>query len=145
MSRSWRGWGGLAVVIAFLIFATLIAAFIGTLLLFPGNVLESLWRFNPEARSAFQSMGRLASILLFVVGGVAFGGAVGIYRRRKWGWWLAIVLFSVNALGDAVSLFATGRVLQSASGILISGSFLLYLMQPGVRRQFDDRAMTSAN
>ncbi len=145
MSRSWRGWSGLSVVIAFLIFATLMAGFVGTLLLFPGRLLESLWRFNPEARLAFQSMGRLASILLFVVGGVACGGAVGIYRRRKWGWWLAIVLFSVNALGDAVSLFVMGRVLQSASGILISGSFLLYLMQPSVRRQFDDRAMTSAN
>ena len=109
MSRYRRGWSGLSVVIAFLVFATLMAVFIGTLLLFPGGLLESVWRFNPEARSAFQSMGRLASLLLFVVGAVACGGAVGIYRRRKWGWWLAVLLFSVNALGDAISLFVAGK------------------------------------
>ena len=145
MNRFRCGWSGLGVVIAFLIFATLMAAFIGTLLLFPGKALESVWRFNPEARSAFQSMGRLASLLLFVVGAVACGGAVGIYRRRKWGWWLAVLLFAVNALGDAVSLFVMGRVLQGASGVLISGLFLLYLMQPSVRRQFTDEAIPSAD
>jgi hypothetical protein len=128
-------------MIGFLIFATLMAAFIGSLLLFPGRLFESVWQFNPEARSAFQSMGRLASLLLFVVGAVACGGAVGIYRRRKWGWWLAVLLFSVNALGDAVSLFAPGRTLQGSVGVLISGLFLLYLLQPRVRRQFSGQSV----
>ena len=141
MSRSRRSWSGLNVVIAFLVFATLMAVFIGTLLLFPGGLIESIWRFNPEARSAFQSMGRLASLLLFVVGAVACGGAVGIYRRRKWGWSLAVVLFSVNALGDAVSLFAPGRMLRGSFGVLISGLFLLYLMQPRIRQQFSGQAV----
>lgn len=128
-------------VIAFLVFATSTAAIIGTLLLFPGKMLESVWRFNSEARSAFQSMGKLASLVLFIVGAVACGGAVGIYRRRKWGWNLAVILFSVNALGDAVSLFAPGRILQGSFGVLISGSFILYLVQPRVRQQFSRQAI----
>ena len=145
MNRHRRGWSGLGVVTAFLIFATLMAVFIGTLLLFPGKLLDSVWQLNLDARSAFQSMGKLSSLLLFVVGGVACGGAVGIYRRRKWGWWLAVLLFSVNALGDAISLFLMGRVLQGVSGVLISGLFLLYLMQPRVRRQFSREAVASAD
>jgi hypothetical protein len=145
MNRYRRGWSGLSVVTAFLVFAALMAAFIGVLLLFPGSLLESVWRLNPDARSAFQSMGRLSSLLLFVVGTVACGGALGIYRRRKWGWWLAILLFSVNIVGDAISLIVMGRILQGASGLLISASFLVYLTQPGVRRQFGDEAVPSAD
>ncbi len=141
MSRYRRGWNGLSVVIAFLSFATLMAVFIGILLLFPARLLNSIWRFNPEARLAFQSMGRLASLLLFVVGAVACGGAVGIYRRRKWGWSLAVMLFSVNALGDAISLLSPGRMLQGSFGVLISGLFLLYLMQPRIRQQFAVQAV----
>jgi hypothetical protein len=141
MSRHRGRWSGLSVVIAFLVFATSMAVFIGTLLLFPSGLLESVWRFNPQARSAFQSMGRLASLLLFAVGAVACGGAVGIYRRRKWGWWLAVMLFSVNAFGDAVSLFAPGRMLRGAFGVLISGLFLWYLMQPKIRQQLSDQAV----
>lgn len=140
MSGYRRGWSGLNVVIAFLVFATLMAVFIGILLLLPGRLLESAWQFNPEARSTFQSMGRLASLLLFVVGAVACDGVVGIYRRRKWGWSLAVMLCSVNALGDAISLFAPGRILQGSFGVLISGLFILYLTQPKIRQQFSGQA-----
>jgi len=136
MTRPSQGWNGLSVVILFLIFATLMAAFIGTLLLFPGKLLNFLWRFNPEARTAFQSMGKLSSLLLFVVGAVSAGAAAGIRRRRKWGWRLAVGLFTVSAIGDLVSFFVTGRTLQSASGVLIAGLFLLYLLRPDVRQQF---------
>jgi hypothetical protein len=138
MNLSRPGWSGLSVVTFFLVFAAILAAFIGTLLLFPGKLLESLWRFNLEARAAFQSLGRLSSLLLFLVGAVAGRAAVGIRRRRKWGWWLAVLLFAVNACGDAVSLFVTGRVVQGVSGVVISGLFLLYLAQPRIRRQFSD-------
>jgi hypothetical protein len=138
VNRFRPGWSGVSVVTLFLALATIMAAFIGTLLLFPGRLLESLWRFNPEAHSAFQSLGRLSSLLLFLVGAVAGGAAVGIRRRRKWGWWLAVLVFAVNACGDAVSLFVTGRVVQGVSGVVISGLFLLYLAQPRVRRQFSN-------
>jgi hypothetical protein len=131
-----RYWSGLSVVTAFLAFATLTAAFVGILLLFPGSLLESVWRLNPDARFAFQKMGRLSSLLLFLVGAVAGRAAVGIYRRRQWGWWLAVLLFSANAIGDAISLFVMGRIVQGASGVVISGLFLWYLMQSSVRRQF---------
>jgi hypothetical protein len=66
-------------VILFLAFAALMAAIVGTLLLFPGKLLESLWRFNPEGRAAFQSLGWLASVLLFLVGAVAGGASMGIH------------------------------------------------------------------
>ncbi len=136
MSRPQRAGRGLDIVIVFLVFATLMAGFIGTLLFFPGRLLDWVWQLNPEGRAAFQSMGRLAWLLLFLVGTIAGGAAIGIRRRRKWGWWLAILLFSVNGLGDAISLFVTRRIFQGASGVLVAGLFLAYLLRSDVRRQF---------
>jgi len=133
-----QGWGGLTVIVLFLAFPALMAAFIGTVLLFPGRLLESLWRFNPEGRTAFEKLGRFSSFLLFLVGAVAGGAAVGISRRHKWGWWFAVLLFAVNACGDAVNVLLTGRVMQGLSGVVISSLFLWYLVQPAVRRQFRD-------
>lgn len=82
----------------------------------------------------FHRVGRLLSLLLFVVGAVAGGAAVGIQRRRLWGWWFAVLLFSVNGLGDAISVFVTGKMLQGASGVLTAGLFVAYLMRPDVRQ-----------
>jgi hypothetical protein len=130
------GWSGLAVVVIFLTVATVMAATVGFALLFPGHLLDAMWRLNPEARTAFESMGRLSSLLLFVVGAVAAGTAVGILQRRKLGWWLAVLLFSVNAIGDAVSVIQ-GRIWQGLSGVLISALFLTYLLRPSVRVQFN--------
>ena len=129
-------WSGLDVIVIFLIFATVMAATVGLALLFPGHLLDAMWRLNPEARTAFEGMGRLSSVLLFVVGAVAAGAAVGILRRRKLGWWLAVVLFSVNAVGDAVSVIQ-GRIWQGLFGVLISALFLAYLLRPSVRAQFN--------
>jgi len=131
-----QGRSGLGVVVLFLAFAAVTAGLIGTLLLFPGKPLESLWRFNSEARAAFESMGRLSSVLLYLVGAVAAGAAVGIRRRRKWGWWLAVLLFTVNLGGDVVSFAVRGVALRGAVGVLISALFLLYLIRPKVRSQF---------
>ena len=141
MSAHWRDCSGLSAVVVFLIFATLTAVFIGTLLFFPGQMLDWVWQLNPEGRAAFQSMGRLSSLLLFVVAAVAGGAAIGIRRRRKWGWRLAILLFSVNGLGDLVSLFVTGRILQGASGVLIAGLFLAYLLRTDVRQEFREQSV----
>ncbi len=139
------GWSGLSVVTLFLVFAALMAAFMGTLLLFPGKLLEFLWHLNPEGRAAFQSLGRLSSLLLFVVGAIASGAAMGIRQRRMWGWRLAVLLFSVNAVGDTSGMLFGGKMWRGASGLLISGLFLWYLTRNGVRRQFRNQAATTAD
>jgi len=136
MIRSRGGLNGLTVVTAFLVIAALMATFIGTLLLFPGSLLEWLWRLNPAARTAFESMGWPSSVLLFLVGAVAAGAAVGIRKRRKWGWWLAVLLFAVNIAGDVLSLAVSGGVGRGVAGVLISALFLLYLVRAKVRSQF---------
>jgi len=137
-----RGTIGLAIVTAFLIAATMMALVVSAALLFPTRAFDALWRLNPEARSAFESMGKLSSLLLFVVGGIAGAAAFGVHRRRKWGWWLAILLFATDATGNVVGIVVRREFVRSGFGLLITGGFLLYLAQTHIRRKFDERPVT---
>ena len=124
------------IIAAFSIFATVTAAVTGISLLFPSPFWAPLWNLNPHAREAFQGFGRIAGVLLLFLGGLALATAVGLLRRRRWAWMLAVAVFAVNGAGDVVTLMVTGDILRAGSGIVIAGVFLFLLALPGVRRSF---------
>ncbi|HLK17591.1 MAG TPA: hypothetical protein VKT81_01510 [Bryobacteraceae bacterium] len=117
----------LRIVAGFLFAATGIAAVVGCALLFPGSVLEWLAQFNRPGMAAFQWMGRWAGLLLMMLAVGTASSAWGLLHGKKWAWWSAVILFSVNACGDLVSYFVTGDALRSGSGILICAIFLVLL------------------
>ena len=47
----------------FFSFGTLMCCLTATMLLFPGSVLEPLWRLNPSAQQSFTRLGALAILL----------------------------------------------------------------------------------
>jgi hypothetical protein len=53
---------------AFFAFGATMCALTTALLLFSGTPLDVLWRFNPEAHAAFQSIGNWSIAIMFVVG-----------------------------------------------------------------------------
>ena len=126
---------GLFVVAAFGFAGTGIALLTATLLLWPGSRFDWLWRLNPSAHTGFAALGRGAAILLFGAGAATFAAARGLMLGRTWGWRLAVAIFAVNVAGDLVRLLM-GDWLKGAAGLLIGGSFLLYLTRPLVRRYF---------
>src|SRR2546428_4166621 len=69
-------------------------------LLFPGGALDPIWRLNPDAHVAFQKIGRLSILLMFVVGSACALAAIGLAKRAHWGGRLALAILSVNLLGD---------------------------------------------
>src|SRR5439155_25080023 len=93
------------IIAAFLLFASAIAAIVGTALLFPAPHWEWLWNLNRPAYVQFQAFGRVPGALLYALGVGTAAAAVGLLRGRKWAWWFSIVLFAVNGCGDAVSFF----------------------------------------
>jgi uncharacterized membrane protein (DUF2068 family) len=112
----------------FFAFGTAMCILTIMLLLFPGPVLDSLWRLNPEARAAFQSIGPAAIALMFVVGtGCAFA-AVGLWRNMRWGVNVAIVVLSANLIGD---LFNTvwRQDYRTLIGLPIAGAMIFYLVR----------------
>jgi len=73
------------------------------LLLFPGTALDSLWRLNPDAHLGFQSIGSWSILLMVTVGTACFLAAIGLWQGALWGTRLALIILSVNILGDLIN------------------------------------------
>jgi len=52
-----------------------------------------------------------------------------------WGWWLAVTVIAIQALGDLANAFR-GDVVKGAIGFAIAGALLFYLLRSEVRSAF---------
>ncbi|MBZ5610676.1 MAG: hypothetical protein LAP38_20630 [Acidobacteriia bacterium] len=124
------------VIAAFLFAATLIAVVAGTTLIFPSRFSDWLWELNRPARTMLRPLGSALGAVLIALGvGTALTG-MGLWRGRRWAWWLAVLLFTVNGCGEIVSFFMIRDFVRSGSGLAIAAVFLFYLNRANVRRFF---------
>jgi uncharacterized membrane protein (DUF2068 family) len=118
---------GITVVSVFFGFGALMGALSATMLLFPGSVLDRLWQLNPQAKPGLTALGAGGIILMAVVCATGASAAVGLWRCRRWGLWLAVAGLAVNLAGDvgnAVLLHDWHTLI----GLPIGGAMLLYLI-----------------
>jgi hypothetical protein len=113
---------------AFFAFGATMCTLTIILLLFPGTSLDSLWRLNPEAHSAFQSLGKVAVLLMFIVGAGCALAAIGMWRGSLWGMRLALIILSLNILGDLFNALLR-HDLRTLIGLLIGGAMIIYLIR----------------
>ncbi len=123
-------------VAAFLWIAALISLVVGVALLFPGTFLDRMWVYNRPAHAAFQTLGRTAGAGFLALGMVVGVTAGGLSAGRRWAWWSAILIFSLNGLGDLFGLITTRDLLRSGSGLAIAMIFLAVLLHRKVRTSF---------
>jgi len=126
------------VVAVFLFAATVMAAVAGTSLLFPETFLDRIWELNPQAHAGFKPLGRASGLLLLMLGVATGAAAAGLLRARRWAWLLAIAVFTLNGLGDFISLLIGGDLVKSGSGVLIAAIFLATLLRPRVAIFFEE-------
>jgi hypothetical protein len=119
---------------ALLFLAALVALVTGLALAFPDPMWQPMWNLNHEAYVSFRRIGTASEVFLFSLAVISGATAVGLLLRRRWAWWVALLLFAVNGAGDGVSLMRTGDVLRFGSGVAIASGFVLLLMLPPVRR-----------
>jgi hypothetical protein len=123
---------------AFFAFGTTMCALTIVLLLFPGTKLDSLWRLNPDAGVAFQSIGGLAVLIMAVAGTGCGLAAIGLWRGTTLGIWIAIIVLSINIIGDLVNAVVRHDY-RALIGLPIAAALIAYL----VRQARADRTSAS--
>jgi len=114
----------------FFAFGATMCALTVALLLFPGSALDSLWRLTPDARLAFQSLGSLALVLMGTVGTACLFAAIGLWRAKPWGTWLALIILSINMVGDLTNVFVRHDY-RGLIGVPVAGAMILFLLACG--------------
>jgi len=96
-------------------------------LAFPGKWLEPMWRLNPQAREQLTALGGWAVLLMSTVCAACTTAAVGLWRVRRWGYWTALSILSVNLCGDLLNavLLHDWRTLI---GLPVGGAMIAYLV-----------------
>ena len=102
-------------------------------LAFPGSFLEPVWKLNPRAREGFAQIGGWSVVLMSVVFVACLLTAIGLWRRLRWGYWLAVVMLIINLVGDVINVLV-GTDRRAIVGIPIVLLLLIYLLRSKVGR-----------
>jgi uncharacterized membrane protein (DUF2068 family) len=117
---------GMTLLAAFFCFGAAMCSLTIVLLLFPGTAVDSLWRLNPEAHLAFLSIGNAALLLMALVGIACLCAAVGLWRSSRWGILIALVILSLNIVGDLLNALMRHDY-RALVGLPIGGAMIFYL------------------
>src|SRR5262245_51688920 len=69
-------------------------------LCFPKSFLEPMWKLNPRALESFHRIGSWAIVLMLVVSIFCGSAAIGLWRGKLWGYWIAVGMLIMNLIGD---------------------------------------------
>jgi len=126
---------GVLLIAIFFAVATLILLSVGTALVAPGSAFEAIWLLYPARRSLLLPYRTWLGPGFLILAFVMASASIGCFRHRRWGWWLAVAIFSVNGLGDAAQLL-TGHMLEGGIGVSVAAAILFFLSRPKVRETF---------
>ena len=127
---------GINAVGVFLFFAATMASFAGTTLTWPGTSLDRLWALNPAAHKQLATFAKPAGVLFLLLAATLALAATGWFKRRLWGWRLAVAVIATQVLGDLVNFFR-GDYWRGGVGFSIASALLFYLLRPAVRAVFN--------
>ena len=126
---------GFPAVGIFLFFGATMASLAATTLLWPSTALDRLWVLNPKAHEQLAPLGGTVGTLFLVLGVALTAAGIGWFRRRLWGWRLAVGIIATQVVGDVVNC-VRGDWLRGGTGVVIAGALLLFLLSPKIRAAF---------
>ena len=98
-------------------------------------MLKVIWKVYPARRAFLMPYRTWLGPGFLILTIVMVSASVGCFRRRIWGWWLAMAIFAINGLSDAGQILS-GHFLEGAIGVAVAGAILFYLSRPKVRGTF---------
>lgn len=119
----------------FFAIATCILLAVVMALLIPRSNLEVIWKLYPIRRSLLMPYRMWFGPGFLMLTIVMASASVGCFRRRIWGWWLAVAIFLINGLSDAGQLLV-GHFLEGGIGVAVAGAILFHLSRTKVREAF---------
>jgi hypothetical protein len=130
---------GISIIAIILFFAAVMALIVGISIVFPGTALDVLWTLNSSFSPGFKftSAGMILGYFLVILSLVILSAGWGLLKGRKWAWWITIIIFAANGIGDVFRI-ALGGIIEGIVGILIAVGFLFYLTRPGVKAFFEE-------
>ena len=126
---------GITALIIFFLAGTLISFLAGVSLLAPSPFSQAIWRINPRGHEGLVRIGLWAVVLLFAASISCGAAAIGLWRRARWGYLLAVTLIAINLLSDIVNTIS-GAEPRAIIGVPIALGLLLYLLSQRTRGFF---------
>ena len=126
---------GFTAIGIFLFFGAILASLAATTLLWRGTVLDRVWALNPMAYKQLAPVGGTAGIFFSLLGALLVSAGIGWFRRRLWGWRLAVAVIAIQIVGDVINCIR-GDWLHGGIGVVIAGALLLFLLRPTVKKAF---------
>ena len=126
---------GFTAVGIFLFFGAIMASLAATTLLWRGTALDRLWALNPIAYKQLAPLGSMVGVFFLLLGAALTTAGIGWFRRRVWGWRVAVVIIATQVLGDVVNC-VRGDLLRGGTGVIIAGALLMFLLQPKIKATF---------
>jgi hypothetical protein len=120
---------------AFLVFGACMSGLAGMTLVWRGTTLDRMWALNSMAYRKLAPLGGTVGPLFLLLSATMAFASVGWFKRRFWGWGLAVGITSTQVAGDAINLVRANFV-RGGTSLAIAGVLLLYLLRPKVRTRF---------
>jgi hypothetical protein len=104
-------------------------------LLDPIGPAARIWILKPDEYHQLLAIGSIVGFGFLLLAIIMAVTSIGCFAGRIWGWRLAIIVISANAIGNGLRAL-TGEIVEGLVGLAIAGGVLWLLFRPRFHRAF---------
>jgi hypothetical protein len=126
---------GIALLGCFCVFGASMSGLASVTLLWPGTPLDRVWVINPEGHVGLAALGSVAAYGMAALSVVMVTTAAGVFLRRRWAWWSAVVILVLNGCGDLGNAVLRHDP-KTLIGVPLAVAVFYWMTRPRIRAAF---------